>query len=407
MNGYIKAIKGPVPHTKKEVDISLDGRNLIITGGNGSGKTSLLEEIHQNLDIITKDGVATLSSLGYLLHSERFLSNDGTKGMSDSGIFEQLSSNNNKKIKDIADGVNIDIQNYFDYSSIVRDKQAIIRYFTSHRTSSIYSSRGPYDFHDKAMQKGEKFGENLEQHLVNLKARRSFAMTENKDVRLTQDITEWFELFDNNLKILMEDDSTRLNFDINHFKFSIVQQDTIPYTFQTLSSGYSAIFDVFAELLMSSELFDIAPSDLKGVVLIDEIDVHLHVSLQRKILPFLCNSFKNIQFIVTTHSPFIITSLQDIVVYDLTKLEQIDDNLSMYSYGAILHGLLGVPPVSEELQKSITELASLNNANPPDIETMKILMNKIKPYQEQLDDESEMFYHMAVNTVLMSKRKGE
>lgn len=41
MRGYIKAIRGPVPHTMKEVDIVLDGRNLIITGGNGSGKTSL------------------------------------------------------------------------------------------------------------------------------------------------------------------------------------------------------------------------------------------------------------------------------------------------------------------------------------------------------------------------------
>ncbi len=42
-----------------------------------------------------------------------------------------------------------------------------------------------------------------------------------------------------------------------------------------------------------------------GVVLIDEIDVHLHVSWQRRIGFWLKEHFPNIQFIVTTHSPFI------------------------------------------------------------------------------------------------------
>lgn len=100
---------------------------------------------------------------------------------------------------------------------------------------------------------------------------------------------------------------------------------------------------------MSTESFGISPSELRGVALIDEIDAHLHVSLQRGIFPFLCNSFKNVQFIVTTHSPFIITSVHDAVIYDMTVPEQIGGDLSMYSYGAIVEGLLGVPPVSRDM----------------------------------------------------------
>ena len=46
--------------------------------------------------------------------------------------------------------------------------------------------------------------------------------------------------------------------------------------------------------------------DLQGIVLIDEIETHLHVELQKKILPFLTNFFPNIQFVITTHSPFIL-----------------------------------------------------------------------------------------------------
>lgn len=40
----------------------------------------------------------------------------------------------------------------------------------------------------------------------------------------------------------------------------------------------------------------------EGIVLIDEIDLHLHPSWQAVILPVLLNTFPNLQFIVTTHS---------------------------------------------------------------------------------------------------------
>ena len=39
MAGYIERITGTIPHTNKSVDIPLEGKSLIITGGNGSGKT--------------------------------------------------------------------------------------------------------------------------------------------------------------------------------------------------------------------------------------------------------------------------------------------------------------------------------------------------------------------------------
>lgn len=365
MNGYIKAITGAVPHTMKVVDITLDGRNLIITGGNGSGKTSLLEKIKQ-----------------------RFV------GFEHGGKYGKLG------------GFNIEIPDYADFSLALIGKKAIIRYFKANRQATIAESKGPVSVINNKATHNVKFGKNLEQHLVNLRARRSFAVTESKDEKLVKDITKWFEIFEQNLKIIMEDDSTRITFNPDNFKFSIEQDGTPHYTFQTLSSGYSAIFDVFAELLMIAEVFGISPSDLRGVALIDEIDAHLHVSLQRKILPFLCNSFKKIQFIVTTHSPFIITSVHDAVIYDMTRQEQMDGDLSMYSYETIVEGLLGVPPVSQELQNTITELANLNSIDPPDIAAINTLVNQLKPHQEHLDEESQMFYQMAINKILMSKLKG-
>ena len=46
-------------------------------------------------------------------------------------------------------------------------------------------------------------------------------------------------------------------------------------------------------------------SDVEGIVLIDEIDKHLHIKMQKEILPQLVNLFPKIQFIITTHSAFV------------------------------------------------------------------------------------------------------
>ncbi|MGB8922932.1 MAG: AAA family ATPase [Pseudomonas sp.] len=53
-----------------------------------------------------------------------------------------------------------------------------------------------------------------------------------------------------------------------------------------------------------------APHQCTGVVLIDEVDMHLHPAWQQTVIPDLLGAFPNIQFIVTTHSPQVITSVQ-------------------------------------------------------------------------------------------------
>ena len=54
------------------------------------------------------------------------------------------------------------------------------------------------------------------------------------------------------------------------------------------------------------EPLDLGPSDIQGVVLIDEVDAHLHPKWQRTIAELLCKAFPRVQFIVTTHSPFVV-----------------------------------------------------------------------------------------------------
>ena len=110
--------------------------------------------------------------------------------------------------------------------------------------------------------------------------------------------------------------------------------DRDSFDFNTLSSGYAAVLDIVVDLIIRME----SQSDRKfdfsvaGIVLIDEIETHLHLELQRKILDLLTSIFPNIQFILSTHSPFIINSVDNAVIYDLEKNLLVENGLSDVPY---------------------------------------------------------------------------
>lgn len=246
-------------------------------------------------------------------------------------------------------------------------------------------------------------GNKLEQHLVNLYTRRSFAISNKTDDKLESSITKWLNKFISNLKFLMEDDSVDLEFNVDDFKLYIKQNEKEKYTFQNLSSGYSSIFNIFSRLLMRAEYLKVPPNKLSGIVIIDEIDAHLHVSLQKKILPFLSESFSRIQFIVTTHSPFVLTSISTSVIYDISSKEQVE-NLSSYSYEAILEGLFNVTSASKLLQDKIEIIANLLNTEPINIEDLEKSLKEI-PNISVLDDESRFFINKAKFEIQKSLNK--
>jgi hypothetical protein len=96
----------------------------------------------------------------------------------------------------------------------------------------------------------------------------------------------------------------------------------------------------------------------EGIVLIDEIETHLHLELQRLILPMLTRVFPNIQFIVTTHSPFVLSSIKDAVAYDLEKKLRLED-LTEYSYEALAEGYFKVKTESNFLQAKLDRFKEL------------------------------------------------
>lgn len=178
----------------------------------------------------------------------------------------------------------------------------------------------------------------------------------------SQRVFNIIDSINNDLKELFEDDSLKMDFDLEKLKIYLLQDNKEPFGLDQLSSGFSSILSIYADLLIKAELDKINKHDMNGIVLIDEIDAHLHVTLQKKVFSFFSSSFPNMQFIVTTHSPFVIQSVSDAVVFNLSTLDQMGD-LSLYSYTSIIKGLLGEDVSSNRLNSMVEELIGFTEKN--------------------------------------------
>ncbi|WP_414566741.1 MULTISPECIES: AAA family ATPase [unclassified Anabaena] len=106
------------------------------------------------------------------------------------------------------------------------------------------------------------------------------------------------------------------------------------------------------------------PLQGNGVVLIDEIELHLHPKWQREIIPALTRTFPNCQFIVTTHSPQVISHVKPEGIYILEKTDNgVIAKRPESSFGkdsnSILEDLMDVPERPQDIKERLLELFRL------------------------------------------------
>jgi len=111
-------------------------------------------------------------------------------------------------------------------------------------------------------------------------------------------------------------DCKEIKHDVKQDKLIITQANGEKVPFSSLSDGVRNVLSMVMELALRCYLLnpsqgENAPSKTPGIVLIDEIDLHLHPEWQLHILNDLTSVFGRIQFIVSTHAPLILSSLQD------------------------------------------------------------------------------------------------
>lgn len=118
-----------------------------------------------------------------------------------------------------------------------------------------------------------------------------------------------------------------------------------------LSDGIRNVFAVVADiayrcLLLNPALGENAAQETSGIVLIDEVDMHLHPAWQQTILSDLRKAFPRIQFIVTTHSPQVLSSIasKHVRLLDEGQVYAAPDGIEGAESSRILQSIFGVSP---------------------------------------------------------------
>ncbi|MBL8897088.1 MAG: AAA family ATPase [Planctomycetes bacterium] len=166
-----------------------------------------------------------------------------------------------------------------------------------------------------------------------------------------------------------------------------------------LSQGYQSMFGWIADLLGHAFLDAGAPVDpqvLEGIVLLDEIDLHLHPTWQRRIVPILRATFPKLQFIVTTHSPLVLTGFEADEIVRLgmrdgqVVQEPVQREPGMQSGTELMESFFSVSTAARpdlvEKQGRYAELLARGNAcSPQEREECTELGSELEPYLQSTE----------------------
>lgn len=342
----------------KDIEIKLNPekrQHLILTGKNGSGKTSVLQAMRCYLKAIN-DGMLNTIHIGWPRTVKMARRNyESATNKAEKIQAQDVIKNIESSIAEYNGQLSIQFSDEAELDSLYKQGDFITAYFPANRATVIYRANGVKDVKlDDSYRLDSTPINILLQYMTHLKTQQAYAKNEN-DLPVEKKITEWFTRFENALKILLSDDSIHLEYDYKNYNFLIEQKERNPYSLDELSDGYSAIIGIVADLILRMDRNwllkgELSQYDVEGVVLIDELETHLHVELQRKILPFLTEFFPRIQFIITTHSAYILNSISNACIYDLEKRVQFTD-FSAYSVDDIAEGYLDADAYSAELKK--------------------------------------------------------
>jgi hypothetical protein len=160
-----------------------------------------------------------------------------------------------------------------------------------------------------------------------------------------------------------------------------------------LSQGYQSTFAWVADLLGHAFLDagkDVDPKTLEGIVLLDEIDLHLHPTWQRRMVPMMRQVFPRLQFIVTTHSPLVLTGFEADEIIELTiedgevvqKLTNEEPGLQ--SATELMEGFFGVSAAGRPdllaREREAHELAVLELRSTEQERRLEQLRRELEPY---------------------------
>ena len=399
----LKNINIPVTSSNEE------RRHVIITGRNGSGKTSLLEAISKHLDWLATQGDPKKELQNYKFwHKQLEQVIKEKKSENEIERTRNQAETFNRNWENARQGIDISLNVALDgLISHFKNGEFVLAYYKDNR---VFEAEQPKHVEKVELKENYSITAHTNRttpryefikYLLDMKVTEALSARsqDNERQKRAEEIKLWFDNFDLLLNKIFNDcgdngirekKKVTLDFDEETYKFTIREADKEPFDFNNLSAGFAAVLDIIVDLIMRMEKHtgEIFKFDMPGIVLIDEIETHLHVELQRMILPFLTTFFPNIQFIVSTHSPLVLSSLENVVIYDLENKILVDQpqGLTDVPYNGIIESYFKTDKLSSLLRekynrfKELVAQKSITDDDITEIAQLEIFLDEIPDY---------------------------
>lgn len=195
----------------------------------------------------------------------------------------------------------------------------------------------------------------------------------------------------------------------------MIQREIGTFNLSQLSDGEQRLFSLFVDI--ARQLSINGPNDEKSqsgaIILIDEIDVHLHPKWQRRIVPALEELFSDCQFIATTHSPFVIQATRRQQIASIEKNSSTVDMSGGNSIEDIAEEIQGISVPQRSIRaeklnaaaKQYFELLEMRVANP-----RKVTVSRLRAAERSYREASEPFssdpaVHALLDVMTMEGKK--
>jgi energy-coupling factor transporter ATP-binding protein EcfA2 len=196
--------------------------------------------------------------------------------------------------------------------------------------------------------------------------------------------------------VLKEETDPSLRDDFLRFGQSDAQVEALD-----LPDGFRSTVSWLADLCANWHVVDpqeaasCDPTRMRGIVLLDEIDLHLHPVLQRELVPRLRKALPGVQFFVTTHSPLVLASFDrtELVVLDRNEeggVRELDRQIFGFSADQIYQWLMETPPQSLVIEEKLAQ------GNDPDLPLYLLQSETLNEQQaqEELEERSRLIDEM-------------